>query len=259
MNIISHRANGFGHPANSLSAFVSALKSPVKEIEIDVRLTKDNVFVVHHDPSFRKYFFHKFISRKNFKEIQFKFNTLKTYLDYFEGTDKILHLDIKDHGCEKQLINELKTRNLIDRVSICSYTPKILEGIQKYNSEIKTSLTFVPFVRFHKLALKRIMHHMKPLVYFNNLNLEDFQNKYSKGFSHVHFFSKIPDLNVDAFNIPHVFLNKNILKEAKYKGQKINLFTINKQETLQKYRGLEINSIFSNNPLTFLVKDTNNA
>src|SRR3989344_719805 len=111
MNIISHRANGFGYKENSLKGFLAALSSDAPEIEIDLRLTKDNVYVANHNPRYRHRFLKRKISKRNFEKVQFKINSLKTYLDLFEDFDnKILHLDIKDVGCEHELIKELKQR-----------------------------------------------------------------------------------------------------------------------------------------------------
>lgn len=48
--IIAHRANGFGAPENTLSAFEQAAESNIFGVELDARLTKDLCPVVCHDP-----------------------------------------------------------------------------------------------------------------------------------------------------------------------------------------------------------------
>lgn len=50
MKIIGHRgARGLG-PENTLAAFEAALETGVDEVELDVRVTKDGICVLNHDP-----------------------------------------------------------------------------------------------------------------------------------------------------------------------------------------------------------------
>lgn len=47
--VISHRGNGFGHLENTIDAFSAAARAGVAGVELDVRLTQDNVPVILHD------------------------------------------------------------------------------------------------------------------------------------------------------------------------------------------------------------------
>lgn len=47
--VISHRGNGFGHLENTIEAFSAAARAGVAGVELDVRLTQDNVPVILHD------------------------------------------------------------------------------------------------------------------------------------------------------------------------------------------------------------------
>ena len=49
MNIIAHRGFNDTYPENSVKAFQDAIRKNCKYLETDVRLTKDNVFVLFHD------------------------------------------------------------------------------------------------------------------------------------------------------------------------------------------------------------------
>ncbi len=252
MDIISHRANGFGCYENSLQGFVEALKSNIRHIEIDLRLTKDNVYIANHDPSFRKRLLRRYFYKSDFRDLQFKFHSIKTYLDLFQETkNKVLHLDIKDQGREIELVKELEKRNLINRVVIISWVPKILINIKKYNPKLKTSFVFVPFIKFKNFKLP-FLHHLRPLVYVDDLNVDTFDSKFSKGYSHAHFFSKLPDIDVDYINIPITFQTMKIVDEAKQKNIGVNLFTVNNKNSLNKFVKKGINAIYTNVPLTLI-------
>jgi len=253
MRIVSHRANGFGFQENSIKAFVEALKSSIETIEIDLRLTKDNVYVANHDPSFRKNLFRRFIHESDFKDIQFRFHSIKSYLDLFQETpNKHLRLDIKDQGKEIELVKELKKRNLIDRVTIISWLPKVLENVRNVEPNIKTSFIFVPFMKTGSFRINAFLHHLKPLIFMDDLNLKNFNKKHAKGYSHIHLFSGLPDIDVDSFDIPHLFLNQRVLNMAKERDIPINVFTINNKHSYKKFLDLGINYLTTDNPSSFM-------
>ncbi len=51
--IVSHRGLGFGHPENTLVAFSAARARGGIGVELDARITRDDVSVVCHDPDVR--------------------------------------------------------------------------------------------------------------------------------------------------------------------------------------------------------------
>lgn len=53
LKIVGHRGAAKLAVENTVASVMKALEYPVDEIEIDVRVTDDNVVVVHHDPAIR--------------------------------------------------------------------------------------------------------------------------------------------------------------------------------------------------------------
>ena len=51
MKIIGHRGARGLSPENTIKSVETAIKHGVDEVEIDVRITKDQVVVLHHDPA----------------------------------------------------------------------------------------------------------------------------------------------------------------------------------------------------------------
>jgi glycerophosphoryl diester phosphodiesterase len=49
--VIAHRGNSAHYPENTMASFKSAVALGVDALEFDLRLTKDGVAVVHHDPT----------------------------------------------------------------------------------------------------------------------------------------------------------------------------------------------------------------
>jgi glycerophosphoryl diester phosphodiesterase len=51
--IIAHRGFNDTHPENSIQAFQEAIRKKCKYLEVDIRLTKDNVLVLFHDDTIK--------------------------------------------------------------------------------------------------------------------------------------------------------------------------------------------------------------
>ncbi|MBR3199096.1 MAG: hypothetical protein IKG27_03680, partial [Bacilli bacterium] len=85
MKIIAHRGNDQINRENSKEAIVNSLKKPyIDGVEFDIRKTKDNKFIINHDPFYHEHFI-KNTSSKKLKKLGL--NTLEEVLDKIK-TDK---------------------------------------------------------------------------------------------------------------------------------------------------------------------------
>ena len=82
--------------------------------------------------------------------------------------------------------------------------------------------------------------------------MKNFNKKHAKGYSHIHLFSGLPDIDVDSFDIPHLFLNQRVLNMAKERDIPINVFTINNKHSYKKFLDLGINYLTTDNPSSFM-------
>jgi glycerophosphoryl diester phosphodiesterase len=118
--IISHRGLGFGYKENSLEAIKAACNSIVDAVEFDVRIHNNELILSHN---------------------KFK-GTKPTYLKGIlpHTKNKLLLVDVKEPGLEKELLKILKGKNFI----IISWYPNILKKIHKLNPKIKLSYSYNP-------------------------------------------------------------------------------------------------------------------
>lgn len=100
--IVSHRGNGTGHPANSISAFESALRAGADGFECDLRLTGDGNVIVHHDGNFRIRGRKISIGRSTLPQLRNALGpsapllTLETLLDYIAQVRVPAFLELKN-------------------------------------------------------------------------------------------------------------------------------------------------------------------
>ena len=133
MGYIAHRGiwNNLKE-ANSLKALKEAIDNPMYiGLETDIRITKDQVYVLYHDPLFKG----KLVRNINYEEMQ-KENiaTLDSLLK--TKTNKILLVEIKDFDMDlKKFITFLNhyKRNIY----IMSFSTKVITNLKKITSKYK--------------------------------------------------------------------------------------------------------------------------
>lgn len=259
--VLSHRALGFGYRENTLKAFKEAMNSDVEEIELDFRLTKDNVYVCNHDPELAISKTKKLLLRKyNFDQINQKrkrIASLKDILEYFTANkqNKRLNIDIKDYGNEEEIIRLIKRYKIKDNVVLISWIPKVLEKIRRLDNEVRISFSYIPAKKHllkilkliqAKLQMKKTRRH----IFINKINLNQFNPRYAKGYNHIHLFYQLPapilKLKLDSINIPWFLVNKNVVREAHRNNIKVRVFSVDSKKRFEKMKKQKIDTVFSN-------------
>lgn len=156
--LVSHRIRGFGDCENSMQALLNALNSGVRHLEIDIRITKDNNFIVSHDPFFKDSN-GQFLNIHDFDAAELAKNssilgipTLENLLKVFISQapeETQLHIDIKSAGFEDLLVNTVMKYNLIERIVLVSSIPTTLMKIYTLFPECcKLCYSHITFARF---------------------------------------------------------------------------------------------------------------
>jgi Glycerophosphoryl diester phosphodiesterase len=138
MKLISHRGNNnHKYKENTKEALLETLKADyIDGVELDIRLTKDNKYVIVHNTSYVVFgLVRKFISSITLKEAKKDgLNSLEEFLDGV-NTNKIIILDVKKEigNCDydvKELIALLKKYNKLN-LWICSFCYEIVNKLKK--------------------------------------------------------------------------------------------------------------------------------
>lgn len=121
---IIHRGWFGKYPENTLEAMKEAFNHKFHGIETDLRLTKDNIWVLHHDETLEKLFNIKNdINQTNYKDIgniywnnkktEIKLTKLIDLINLNQKYNKILNLELKVK------LDKVPTKSIINLFNIC--------------------------------------------------------------------------------------------------------------------------------------------
>ncbi len=237
--VISHRGANREAPQNTLPAFKKSIKIGVDGFETDIHLTSDGVPVVCHNytidetsngqgeiksmtlEQLRTYDFGSYFHEK------FKGTTLPTleeFLSLCETADiEIMNIEIKpplDGNMEivEKTINAVKAHGLFDKLLISSFDPNVLVECKRVDPLCKTGYLYAPNkTHFYKTML------------FGYVN---FAKKIKADYLHPHYFA----------------VTKLYVKRLHQNGIKVNVWTVNKPETVNKLLKMGVDGIITDVP-----------
>jgi len=148
--LIAHRGGvvDSNRAENSLPAIEAAVERGYKMVEIDLRLTKDSVLIIHHDKNFKRYFgLDKEVSEMNWEDIRkLKSNTgsrvlkFEEALQYCSGKIEVM-IDNKIKGNDTALFGSviaLLKKYKLDKAALMIGTD---ESTEFFTGKIKLSCT----------------------------------------------------------------------------------------------------------------------
>ena len=155
--IIAHRGASAYEHENSLKAFEKAISLQADAIEFDVRKTKDNVLVVHHD---RKLIHHdRPISKMLYREVekfnetaQFNVPRLDEVLQFCQNRIS-LDVELKETGYEDKVVELALTYFDKENLLFTSFYKKSLKAIKAIDTELLTGYLFHKPIRPKSFSL----------------------------------------------------------------------------------------------------------
>lgn len=237
--VISHRGANKVAPQNTLPAFKKSIEIGVDGFETDIHLTSDGVPVICHNytidetsdgkgnvkdqtlEQLRTYDFGSYFHEK------FKGTTLPTleeFLTLCETADiEIMNIEIKpplDGKMEivEKTINAVKAHGLFKKLLISSFDPNVLIECKRLDPECKTGFLYAPNKSF--FYTKMLFGYV------------EFAKEIKADYLHPHYLS----------------VNKRYVKRLHENGIGINVWTVNKPETVSKLLRLGVDGIITDVP-----------
>jgi len=229
MQIFAHRGASSEAPENTLIAFSKAIEIGVDFIELDIHISKDKEIVVIHDENtLRTTGQEGNIKKMTLAEIK-KLNcgneeygaeipTLEETINLTK--DKInLQIEIKSTRLIDPLMHLLKKYDILHSVLISSFNHRELFKIQKIDPSIKMA-------SLEPTGVGWILNWVFRKGIVNNA----INNK----FYAIHPLFKIA--------------NQKMVNYAHENGIKVNVWTIDRKRWIEKFAGMGVDGIITNNP-----------
>lgn len=168
--IVAHRGNTRGPniaaPENTLAAFEQAIQVGADMIETDIRITQDQIPILHHDPSLNgqpitQLRYAEILAASHTDRPNCHIPTLTEALKYC-GDRIALDLEIKHPGHEQLIIGHILQHYPITQFVITSFEPRVLRRIRQLNPHITIGLLLKPQLQ-HQLFPCRLKHTIAQL------------------------------------------------------------------------------------------------
>lgn len=229
IRIYGHRGYGVGTPENSISAIKKSIDNNIDYIEIDVQRTKDRKYVLNHDKTFERvsyekpYFINKKVSDLNYSQIE--------------------TLDI-GRRVSQRYAGE-KVPRIEEVLDVCKNKIKI-------NLELKEGIDHEMIDDLMELVRKK---GMKKQVFFTSLNIRDIEyieNKDSTFDTGLIYFIKLGNygsVDADYMIMEEREATDSNIKKLHKKGKKVIVWTVNTQESIDKFSKMDVDGIITDYPL----------
>ena len=214
--LIGHRGASKIAPENTLKAFQKAIDLKADYVEFDVHQSMDGELIVIHDPNTFRSTGHKGSIKKmtvlEIKELDAgdgeQIPTLEELISLAKG--KIgLQLEIKASGLAQKIIDVLQNADLIESTIISSFIHKELSEVQKIEPSVKLAPLLLG-IRKNKTLQKAV------------------DNKF--GYIHPQF----------------KLINKSFIDAAHQKDIKVNAWTVDEKDDMEKLIDMGIDGIITN-------------
>jgi len=225
--ILSHRGISDIYPENTMLAFKKSFEAGMDGVELDVQFTKDRELVVIHDElldrTINKTGYVKDFTLEELKNMDAgifkgeefrgeKIPTLDEVLEFFQGKEKIINIELKTgvfsyFGIEEKVIECIKKYQLEEYVYITSFNHLSIARFQGLTDEIESGI----------------------LIYDTQFDIQKYAQMY--------------DQDIINPSVEYFELCREDFLSMRSKGKKITVYTENKPEKIRELTSLGINVI----------------
>ena len=144
--LTGHRGAPTRFPENTVRSILGAIACGATAVEVDVRVTCDDVLVLSHDPTLERIANKPVdISQVNLEELQeiaFKGERIATLSEVAKAVKGVasLDLDVKIPDREAEIVQEISAHGDIRRTLFTSFSPEVVSKFKLVSSELRTGL-----------------------------------------------------------------------------------------------------------------------
>ena len=220
---VAHRGCHWNCFENTVQAFEAAAKGDFYGIEMDIHLTKDKKWIIHHDPDFLSNGVKHVIKEENFDDlIKLPLDNEWNYEAYCPSLEDYLKIV---HGSGKTPIIEIKPKN-----PSIHHLKQVIKQVKNY-----FALNEVVFIAFYPWPLFKLK-----FLYGKKVRIQQLwepTHPFIMKWAYQHRFGLDADMQC---------LTKEIVDKFHAKGLEVNVWTIDDEESLKKFEEMGVDYITTN-------------
>lgn len=223
--IIGHRGAAAVAPENTLASFERAMQDGADGIEFDVRLSRDAVPVVIHDPTLtRTASINREVAKMSAAELApFDVPNLHEVLIQFKQRDALLNVEMKSEQGELALANAvvqaIQNESMATKVIVSSFDMTLISEVKRIDNSIRTAALFEPRIS-------------RPFDLVRKLKLIDVARAH----------------DADAIALHHRLVSSPMVEKARQSGLEVVIWTVDNPQWVARARTLGIKALITNNP-----------
>ncbi|MGN0436101.1 MAG: glycerophosphodiester phosphodiesterase family protein [Wujia sp.] len=227
VTVTAHRGDSEHAPENTMEAIRLAVENQADIVEIDVRQTRDGVYIITHDESLKRttgidvktgnvdYAFIKTLSVGADESREYAgeaIPTLAEVLEYANEEDVFLNIELKTAKTDREdyvegVLQLIEEYEYADKCVVASSDYKVVSKVKEINSDIKT-------------------------VYIVMMAIGDIGN-----------FE-----DADVYSVRSNYIDASMVKSAHRNGKEIYAWTVDDEEQIKRLLLIGVDSIITNNP-----------
>lgn len=233
--IIAHRGASAHAPENTLPAFSEAVRRGADAIEVDVRLSRDSMLVIHHDATINRTSDGSgTIAEMTFKELQrldvgshfsqdFRNERIPAFRELLRMLDErtllIVEIKSQEEGIEQRVIDEITRSGKRPQTILKSFYPDAIRTFHRLAPDIR---------RIYVFAL-----HW-PLLNFT--------------FATVPRFENIFEIPAEYLQIHHFAVTRSFIRQAHSQDRKVIVWGVDSKESMKGMIDLGVDGIETDYP-----------
>jgi glycerophosphoryl diester phosphodiesterase len=146
ITIVAHRGAPQCACENTIKSFLAAVSLGADMVELDVRKAGDGTLVVFHDPWLSRKTRSPRIADLTYKEINKRAKRKKFHVPTVEEAftalagKAMLNIEIKEHGCEEDIVKLAKRLLRDGRFILTSFHPAVVVAVKSVDTRLTTGL-----------------------------------------------------------------------------------------------------------------------
>ena len=138
--VYAHRGGAALRPENTIEAFDHGLDCGADGLEFDVHLSRDEVVVVHHDPTLDRTTSGsgRIVDHTAAELADLRVPTLSEVLTRYPGIPIIVEIKVDGGALVQRVIDELRRHQAVERAAVGSFYSHPLEQVRKQEPRLRT-------------------------------------------------------------------------------------------------------------------------